>query len=288
MRTILLTGATGNVGVEIIKNLSHKGDEFRVIAGVRDTQSENKILAQHGLKSVYFDFEDQSCFEQAFADCDTLFLLRPPQLADVKKYFEPMMAIAVAKKVGHIVFLSVQGAETNSYIPHHKIEKLIEQSGISYTFLRPAYFMQNFTTTLRKDLLEKSRIFLPAGKAKFTLIDVKDLGLFASQILENPNDHLNKSYELTNHEQLSFGEMADILTQVLDKKIAFVNPNLLSFFLEKRKEKVPVIFIFVMIMLHYFPRFKPTPQTTNWIEEITGKKPKTFREFALANQNLLR
>lgn len=285
---MLLTGATGNVGIEIIKNLSGKSDEYRLIAGVRNPQSESKILNEYGVETVYFDFEDQTCFENAFTDCDTLFLLRPPQLADVKKYFEPMMAIAVAKNVGNIVFLSVQGAETNSYIPHHKIEKLIEQSGISYTFLRPAYFMQNFTTTLRKDLLENSRVFLPAGKAKFTLIDVEDLGLFASQVLKNPIVHRNKSYELTNHEQLSFGEMADILTQVLDKKVNFISPNLVFFFLEKRKERVPIIFIFVMIMLHYFPRFKSTPKTTNWIEEITGKKPKTFREFALANQDLLK
>lgn len=288
MHTILLTGASGNVGLEIIKNFSQKNDNVRLLAGVRDKSVDHQILEQYGVASIYFDFGDRQSIEEAFSSIDTLFLLRPPQLADVKKYFAPMIEIAVGKKVGHIVFLSVQGAQSNPYIPHFKIEKLIEKSGIPYTFLRPAYFMQNFTTTLRKDLVENDRIYLPAGKSKFTLIDVEDLGRVASIILKNPDRHRNQAYDLTNQEQLDFGKMAEILTEVLGKKINFSSPNLISFYLKKRKEKVPRMFILVMIMLHYLPRFSSTSETTNWIEEISGKEPKTFLEFVVSNQNLLK
>ena len=68
-----------------------------------------------------------------------------------------------------------KGAENNRFIPNHKTEQLLICSGLAYTLLRPAYFMQNFTTTLRADLVERHRIFLPAGRARFTLIDVDDI-----------------------------------------------------------------------------------------------------------------
>ncbi len=288
MNTILITGATGNVGIEIIKNISqlNKGD-VRVIAGVRDSNSENKILDENGIEKISFDFEDPLIIARAFEACNILFLLRPPHISNVKKFFQPIIEIAIEKKIDHIVFLSVQGAETSSFIPHYKIEKLIEKSGINYTFLRPAYFMQNFTTTLRQDLLKNQRIYLPAGKSKFTLIDVEDVGKVAAVILLDPTKHQNKAYELTNKEQMSFGEMAAVLTEVLDKKITFVNPDLISFYINKRKEEVPSMFILVMIMLHYLPRFKATPKTANWVETISGKSPVSFRGFVVKNQHLL-
>ena len=101
-----------------------------------------------------------------------MFLLRPPQLTDD---FGDFIARAGRGGWRHIVFLSVQGAENNRFIPHHKTEQLLICSGLAYTLLRPAYFMQNFTTTLRADLVERHRIFLPAGRARFTLIDVDDI-----------------------------------------------------------------------------------------------------------------
>ena len=80
-------------------------------------------------------------------------MLRPPQISDVKKYFAPLVETAKKSSIKHIVFLSVQGVDNSKIIPHHKIEKSIVDSKIIYTFLRPAYFMQNFTTTLRNDLV---------------------------------------------------------------------------------------------------------------------------------------
>lgn len=287
MKTILITGASGNVGSEILKNINPENDQLRLLAGVREQPTERQEIEEFGVEKIHFDLDDPFSIKEAFRQSDVVFLLRPPQISDVKKYFQPLIDIAVDQRVNHIVFLSVQGADTSSIIPHYKIEKLIEKSGINYTFLRPAYFMQNFTTTLRNDLVKNQIIYLPAGKAKFTLIDATDLGLVAAKILKNPEGHINKAYDLTNHEQLSFGEMADILSEVLHKKIKFISPSLLSFYFKKRREKVPPMFIFVMIMLHYLPRFKPTPKTSNLTEVIMGSKPKSFRDFAIANKFFL-
>ncbi len=287
MGTILITGATGNVGLEVIKKLIEKNSNHKVLAGVIDKPARKSIIEKFDIATIFFDFTNLQSVTEALTLCDVLFLLRPPQLADVKKYFAPIIHTAVEKKISHIVFLSLQGAESSRLIPHHKIEKLIIDSGINYTFLRPAYFMQNFTTTLRKELVEKNQIFLPAGNAKFTLIDVEDIGTVAAEILTNCGLHQNKAYDLTNYESLNFSEMAEIIGQELNKPIRFVSPSLFSFFIAKRREGFHPVFIFVMIMLHYFPRFKPAPNTSDGVEKITGLKPKTFREFVIANNGHL-
>lgn len=279
MKKVFVTGATGNVGLEVIRSLHRLHPQLDIVAGVQDLEEDPQKLVGYNIGFKKFDFTDLATYRPALDGCDILFLLRPPQISEVKKYFRPLIGIAKDSNVQHIVFLSVQGVEKSRVIPHHKIEQLIVASKIPYTFLRPAYFMQNFTTTLRSDLVNHHRIFLPAGQAKFTLIDVRDVGAVAAEIIVDTAPHLDKSYELTSHEKLTFQEMAVQLNVGLGLPIDYQSPTLLHFFLTKRKEKIPVMLILVMIMLHYLPRFQQPPATTEWVEKITGWPPTTFEQF---------
>ena len=287
MTKILITGATGNVGMEVVKALTKYNKQFEIYAGIRNLGKDKLLLDGFELNSISFDFTDINSFKPALIKCDVLFLLRPPQISEITQFFKPLIEVAVQCLVKHIVFLSVQGVEKSRIIPHNKIEKLILDSRIPYTFLRPAYFMQNFTTTLRNDLVLNKRIFLPAGNSKFTLIDVTDLGKVAAKILTENTNHVNQSYELTNREKLTFGEMAEKLSKGLNRIIKYESPNLLEFFLVKRKEQIPIMLILVMIMLHYLPRFQKAPNTTDWVKQITNDEPKSFDEFIVENQNKL-
>ena len=277
MKKVLITGATGNVGLEVIKALENIPHDLSVFAGVRDVRKDGEKLAKFEGDPIHFDFEDASTYN-ILAKCDILFLLRPPQISDTEKYFKPLISAAKNYGVKNIIFLSVQGVEKSSIIPHHKIEKLIVESGISYTFLRPAYFMQNFTTTLHQDIVNK-QIFLPAGNAKFTLIDVRDIGKVAAKIITEISLHINSAYDLTNNERLTFQEMSEKLSKNLHEKITFKSPNLLQFFLRKREENVAFGYILVLIMLHYLPRFQDIPPISNWVKEITGNEPISFSQF---------
>ncbi len=287
MTKVLITGATGNVGTEVIKSLQNIDHKLDIYAGVRNLTTDGNKLDNLKIKFVQFDFTDSTTYNNSLDGCSILFLLRPPQISEVEKYFKPIIDTCKDKGVKHIVFLSVQGVEKSKIIPHHKIEKLIVDSKIPYTFLRPAYFMQNFTTTLHNDLVNKKRIYLPAGNTKFTLIDVRDIGAVSATILTNISENVNKSYELTCNEKLTFSEMAKTLSNILITDIQYVSPNLLSFFITKRKEKTPTMFILVMIMLHYFPRFQKEPETTNWVEKITKRQPTTFEQFVNDNKKIL-
>jgi len=287
MIKVLITGATGNVGIEVLSALKNINHQLEIYAGVRDSEIGNEKLASFNIKNIKFDFTNSETLVPAIKNIDLLFLLRPPQISDVSKYFAPLIEIAKQASVKHIVFLSVQGVEKSKIIPHYKIEKLIVNSKIPYTFLRPAYFMQNFTTTLRNDLVNNQRIYLPAGQAKFTIIDIEDIGAVAAKVLTETQNHINKSYELTNSETLTFTEMAKIISNVIGITINFVSPNLLQFFLAKRKENMPSMLILVMIMLHYFPRFQKTPKTTDCVKMITGHEPKSFDKFVHTNKKQL-
>ncbi len=288
MKNILITGATGNVGMAVIKGLSKLTHTFEIYAGVFDLEKDKPKLQDYKLNTMRFDFTDAATYKPALAQCDILFLLRPPQLSEVEKYFKPLINLSNSCGVKHIVFLSVQGVEKSTIIPHHKIEKLIVESDIPYTFLRPAYFMQNFTSTLHNDLVKNKSIFLPSGNAKFTLVDVTDVGEIAAKILTESKDHLNKSYELTCNEKLTFAEMAEKLSEALKVKINYESPNLIKFYLAKRKEKIPAMLILVMIILHYLPRFQKEPQITNCVKELLYKEPNSFEQFIQVNLNKLK
>ncbi len=267
-----------------MSKLQHNLDLY---AGVRAVNEDKNKFANYTIQFSQFDFTDFKSYQPALAGCDILFLLRPPQISEVEKYFKPIVDTCKAEGVKHIVFLSVQGVENSKIIPHHKIEQLLVESKIAYTFLRPAYFMQNFTTTLRHDLIQHQQIYLPASRAKFTLIDVRDIGEVAAKILINISAHINQSYDLTSKESLTFSEMAEALSRNLGIDIQFKSPNLIHFFLTKRKEKMPTMLILVMIMLHYFPRFQQEPATTDWVEKITNRAPTSFEQFIHDHKKLL-
>lgn len=284
MKNVLITGATGNVGMAVLKSLSHSSHQLNISAGLRDLKKDSALLEGFGVHPVLFDFMNIETYADALKHCELVFLLRPPQISDVKKYFRPLIAAAKSMGVKHIVFLSVQGVENSKIIPHHKIEHLIVESKIPYTFLRPAYFMQNFNTTLKYDLVTNKQIFLPAGDAKFTLIDVKDIGAVASRVIQHPNDFINSAIELTAEEKLTFKEMTTQLSAGLGTTIRYKSPNLLHFFINKKKDGVAVMMILVMIMLHYFPRFQKEPQLTQSVEEIIGRKPNSFAQYISENK----
>ncbi len=282
MKCVLITGATGNVGLEVVRALHRRGD-VKIRAAVRDVaQSATAFHDLPNVQLVPFDFGDAASQTAALAGCDSLFLLRPPQLTDT---FGDLINRAKQAGVGHIVFLSVQGAEHSRFIPHHKTEKLLKACGVPYTLLRPAYFMQNFTTTLRADLVQRRRIFLPAGRARFALIDVRDVGRVAAVVLAEPGPrHQGQAYTLTARHRLNFQQMADQLSQGLGTKITYESPSPWRFFWTEKREGVAPGFILVLLLLHYLPRFSAAPPLTQTVQEITGQLPIEFPQFVADNR----
>lgn len=287
MKTILITGATGNVGFEVIRALYKRNTRHKLIAAVRDPAKARQQFQQYpDLGFTRFDFEDPATFSTALQQADCVFLLRPPQLSNTRLYFKPLISAMQAHGISELLFLSVQGAEKSSFIPHHKIEKLVLEKGLPYIFLRPSYFMQNLTTTLLSDIRQKGTILLPAGKASFNWIDVQDIGEVAARLLENFEAYKGEAYELTGAENENFYTVAGLISKLAAKKVVYRSLNPFRFYWLKSAEGMPRDMVLVMMMLHFLPRLMPAPVVSTFYERIMGKKPTSLQQFIVRERVL--
>lgn len=280
MSNILITGATGNVGFETIRFLYQIETSNRVIAGVRNIEKAKNVFKDYPkLDYVHFDFEDPGTFDTALIGIDRVFLLRPPHISDVDKYFKPLMSAIKKNSINQIVFLSVQGAEKSKVIPHNKIERLITDFGLDYIFLRPGYFMQNLTTTLLNDIKTRREIILPSGRAKFNWIDIENIGEAAAILLDKFDRYKNKAFEITGLENENFEKVVALINNTIENPIKFRNVNPIKFFRIKKQKGMVKGMIVVMILLHFLPRFQKEPLISDFYERLTGKKPTDLKTF---------
>ena len=300
MSNILITGATGNVGLEVIRFLMTKINDddslekHKIIAGVRNVEKAKKNTFQNecysDLAYTHFDFEDLDTFDNALNGIDKVFLLRPPHIADINKYFKPFILKMKEKNIKQVVFLSVQGVEKSKAIPHNKIEQLIMDSGLDYIFLRPSYFMQNLTTTLLQDIQTKREIILPAGDAKFNWIDVENIGEVGAIVLLDEGQfkvYKNQGIEITGQENENFHKVTELINDVIDNPITYRNINPIRFFWIKKREGMVTGMIIVMILLHFLHRFENEPNISDSFEQLTGKKPTDLKTFIERERNKL-
>lgn len=278
---ILITGASGNVGLETLRELMKHSDKsrFDVIAGIRDVSAWKKTIKPNGF--VTLDFTDAGTFDTALSGVSRVLLVRPPQLADVDKQFGPFIDAMKRAGVRQIVFLSLQGVENNSLTPHHKIEKLIVESGVPFTFLRPSFFMQNLSTTHHDEIRLRNEVFVPAGNGRTSFVDVRDIGAVAALVLTSPTgEYLHRGYELTGSEALTYDEVAQIISTELGRKITYRDPSVLRFIWQKwQREKTPLGFTLIMVALYIVSKLGKASRLTKETELLLGRPPITFRRF---------
>jgi uncharacterized protein YbjT (DUF2867 family) len=278
---ILVTGATGNVGREVIRLLSTQN--HHAFAAVR-----NPIEAQKSFEDeaccVLFDFTNPDTFANAFNGINKLFLVRPPAIADIKK-ITPALEAASEAGVEQIVFLSIIGADRNRIVPHYAIERAIEQLRIPATFLRASFFMQNLNTTHCDDIRLRDRLFMPAGKGKTSFIDVRDIAAVAVKVLTEPMDdgysrkELRRAYELTGGTALHYQEVAEIFTAVLKRPIRYTKPSLPSFIWQMSRQGFPLPFVLVMAAIYTTTRFGLADTVTSDVQRLLDRPPLSMENY---------
>ena len=274
---ILVTGATGNVGGPLAKLLHEQGQPVRAAVSSPDSV---RRLPDPALPWAVLDFDNPQTYAGAFAGVERLFLMRPPQMADVDRSIKPVIDYAAANGVRHIVFLSLLGAEKNKVVPHAKIEALLGAGPVPYTLLRAGFFMQNLSTTHRLDIVEHDDVFVPAGKGKTAFVDTRDLAAVAALALTEAG-HANKAYPLTGCQSLDYEEVAAILSEVLRRRITYSNPSLLRFARRMRQRGGAWPYIGVMAAIYTTTRFGMAATVHPELAALLGRPPITFRQFAV-------
>jgi uncharacterized protein YbjT (DUF2867 family) len=275
---ILVTGAPGNVGSEVVRGLQALNIPIRLAAF--SVEAAQKAFGDDpNVEIVHFDFLDPHTYARTFDGIERLFLVRPPNLADVPKEIAPALYAAKEAGVKHFVFLSLQGVEKQRMVPHYKIEQLLQSMDVTYTFLRASFFMQNLSTTHRDEIKNRNEIAVPVGKSKTSFIDVRDIGAVAVRALTEAG-HENKIYTLTGREALDYYTVAETLTDELGRAIRYTNPNVLSFFIQQVRSGRPFGFTLIMAGLYTITRFGNAKDVTDDVRRLLGRNPISFVEFA--------
>ncbi|QDG50939.1 SDR family oxidoreductase [Persicimonas caeni] len=273
--TILITGTTGNVGQPTVEALVESGEPVR--AAVRDLDDAERL--PDGVEPVVFDFTDPSTWAAAYDGVDRMFLMRPPPISNIERDMLPSLEAAQKAGVEHVVLLSLLGAEKNPVVPHRKLEDWLVPSPMSYTFLRPSFFMQNLSTTHLEDIRDRDEIFVPAGDGKTSFIDARDIGEVAAMALADPDAHRDIAYPLTGSEALSYGQVADIFSEVLGRKISYPKPGAIRFAWRMKKRGMSLPFVGVMTALYTVCRLGKADTVTNDLERLLGRPPISMRQF---------
>jgi uncharacterized protein YbjT (DUF2867 family) len=280
--TILITGATGTVGSEVVKQLSAKGENIIVKAAARSA-TDNTFENLNRVQVVQLDYDKPDSLAVALKGVDKLFLLTPFQ-SNMVDLTSNLVSEAKKAKVKYIAKQSVMGADAEPGITpgrlHRQAEKIIEESGIPFTFLRPNFFMQNFVNYYSNLIRSQGAFYIPAGDAKVSFVDVRDIAAVAVKSLINDNQQKGRAYNITGGEALSYGQAAEILSKAVGKKINYVNVTDQDARNGMKDMSMDEWTIKSMIELFEITRAGYVSEISPIVEQVTGNKPITFSQFA--------
>jgi uncharacterized protein YbjT (DUF2867 family) len=272
--TILVTGSSGTIGTELLKELTKSGQTVR--AGYR-----SRPPTAAGAQGVKIDLATGEGLDAAVRGADAIFLLAGEM--DDQTAAE-LRVVESAKRAGvrRIVKLSVLGAQTEAYSfakIHRAVERAIESSGIPHTFLRPGSFMQNFLTYEGDAIRRENVIQVPGGSARQTLVDARDIARAAATALTK-SGHEGKAYDLCGPETLSYADAAAKLSTALGRTIRYIDVPPADYRQALLGMGMPAASVDRLLDLYRYIREGRAAVKSTAIREVTGREPISFDQFA--------
>jgi uncharacterized protein YbjT (DUF2867 family) len=281
MTTILVTGATGTIGSQVVRAL-RGAPGVKVRAAVRGGDPARGLEGDN-VTAVDFDYGSADSIAKAVDGADKVFLVTPFVEGPVEL---GARLVDAAKRAGvkHIVKLSALGCEHEPGIAlgrnHRAIEKKLEASGIAWTFLRPNNFFENFINYYGPDA--QGSIYLPWGEASASFISGADVAA-AAKVALTAAGHEGKAYTLTGPAPLSIAEAARIIGEVSGRAIRYVDVSEDAARKGMRDAHLPEWMVDGMLELHAIDKAGYAAAVTDELAELTGNAGATFLEFARAN-----
>src|SRR5437016_11857050 len=267
-KTVLVTGATGTIGRDLVKIFSENGVPVR--AGVRDQAKARKQFGAN-IALATFDFENAASFPDSLKDVEKVFLLPPPipnQVAVTNTFIDATKRAGVR----HIVKLSVIGADTEPPFAfgkwHAASDQHIRESGLAFTFLRPNSFMQNFINYFPP---RDGVIYLPWGNGRASFVDTRDIATAAAEVLIT-RDHEGKTYTLTGPAALGIAEVANILSEAAGREINYVDLPESAARDRMLQAGLPQWQVDALMELHAINKQNLWSTVTSDIEEVSGDR----------------
>jgi uncharacterized protein YbjT (DUF2867 family) len=281
---VLVTGATGNVGREVVRCLAAQGTPF--VAAVADLARARAVLGASP-RLVQLDLRDPRTYEPALRGSRGLFLLRPPPIADVRSTLNVLVDRAIDAGVEHVTFLSVDGADRQRWVPHHAVERHLLSRGVSCTLLRPGFFAQNLGDAYLADLRERDEIHVPAGRGRVAFVDVRDVAELAARTFVEPSLR-GQGWTLTGPTAVTFAEVAAALTAALGRPIRYRPASVPGYAASLRRRGLPWAQIAVQTVLHVGLRLGNAARVDGTLGLLLGRPARTIEDYVRDHRELWR
>lgn len=266
MKTILVTGASGNLGRAAVAALRNAG--FTVRAASRHPRTlEN---------SVHFDYSDHTTHETAIKGANGVLLIAPPLDADAPEKLIPTIDACKFLDVRHIIFISALGVYADEKSPLRIIERHLMDCGVGYTIIRPNFFAENFTTGFLAPMVASGTISVAAGDGRTSFISTADIAaVVTAAFIQGPH---SRSHNLTGPAALNYTEVAAILSQGLGKTVEYQPISEEEMVQGAIRNGLPAPAAQYMAFLYSGVRNGWFDVVTDDVQQVTGQAPRTLAE----------
>lgn len=220
--SIVVTGATGQLGGLVIQHLLKKVPASQIIASVRNVEKASN-LADLGVEVRYGDYNDFESMKKSFAGASKVLFISSPDYDNTLRVRQHANVVQAARDAGvkHIVYTGYAFAEESKLSLAHlhlATEYAIRTTDIPYTFLRNALYTEVFVNPELKAAVEHGALVTNAGSGRLNTVTRNDLALAAATVLTE-DGHENRTYNLVSNQTWSFDDLAQILTELSGKKV---------------------------------------------------------------------
>jgi uncharacterized protein YbjT (DUF2867 family) len=270
---ILITGAGGNVGKEVLNQIAQTGAKVRAAF-----QSSGKTAPQ-GIEIAIVDYNQPETLHAALKGVERVFLVGPPT-AQLPALEKKAVDVIARSDIRQVVKLSAMGSREAIFPRQHaESEDYIMSSGVPYTFLRPNGFMQNAVIYNAATISAQNAFYGSEGEGRVSQIDIRDVATVAVKALTE-DGHAGKAYTLTGPEALTNTEVAQILSDALGREIRYVNLPPAQLKQALLSAGVPEWSADALLDLQRLYREGKAAIVTQDVQRVLGRKPISFALFA--------
>lgn len=280
---ILVTGATGTIGRALTRQLQDSGVPFKAFV-----RSADKAQAL-GCPYVVGDFDQPQTLGPALQGVTSVFLNGPAGDALIRQQTAVIEASRAAG-VQRIVKLSSRSADANARHPigrvHGQAERVLQESGLGWSVLRPGTFMQNLlrnAATVRS----QGKIFGAYKDGRISFVDCEDIAACAFQFLQS-DAHNGRTVTLSGPEAVSFTQIADALTRVLGKPVSYIDLPPEQMVANMKSSGMPAGYAEVMVQLMLQFSTGAGAAVSSGVTDILGRQARSIEQFFAANLDSFR
>ena len=282
---ILATGASGNVGGEVLRQLIAARQPVRAMYR---SQSE-AAKAPKRAETVVADFADTASLERALEGIEKVYLVCGP-VPELVKLETNAIEASKKKKIKHLVLNSALGAGTfDASFPrwHRQVEKVLEGSGVPYSIVRPNSFMQNVLNFYAPTIRKEGRFYAAMGKARVSFIEVRDIAAVIVKLLTT-SGHDGKTYELNGPEAVTYSELAAKISAAAGRPVQYVDLPAAELGKAMLGTGMPQWLVDALLELQRYYNEGRGGEVDDVVKKIIGRAPINLDQFLRENVEVFR